>query len=125
MRPWIETNLDRLYGYAFSLTQESNRARELVQEGVLDVLEAARRPADAAAWRAWMFRIPHNVFIDKTCKSGREICLEGVDQVASDAESCWAGDRRIVHVISVRLAVAKLPLAHRGIIVLVDFAGCS
>ena len=42
MREWIEGNLDRLYGYAYSLAQDSDQARDLVQDGVLRALEASR-----------------------------------------------------------------------------------
>jgi len=124
LRDWIEANLDRLYGFAYSLTQDSEAARDLVQECALRALEARRRPEAAAAYRAWLFRILRNAFIDRCRKTGLEIRIDGdVEDFADDR--AWSGDARLIDVITIRIAMTKLPVAHREIIALVDFAGCS
>jgi RNA polymerase sigma-70 factor (ECF subfamily) len=125
VRELIETNLDRLYGYAFSLAQDTDEARDLVQDCVLKAIEASRRPSEPNACRAWLFRILRNAFIDKCRKAGREVRIDAAEDVAADGDAGWRGDQRMVDVITVRLAVAKLPMAHREIIGLVDFVGCS
>jgi RNA polymerase sigma-70 factor (ECF subfamily) len=125
VREWIEVNLDRLYGFAFSLTQDSDEARDLVQDCILRAIEAPRRPSQAAAYRAWLFRILRNAFIDRCRKAGVEVHIDAAAEIAADDDAGWAGDRRMVDVITIRIAVAKLPIAHREIIGLVDINGFS
>lgn len=125
MRAWIEPNLDRLYRFAYALAQDGDQARDLVQECALRALEAARCPRDETAYRAWLFRILRNAYIDRRRKAGRETEIDAAAHVADDEEAGWSGDRRVVDVITVRIAVTKLPIVHREIIGLVDFVGLS
>lgn len=125
MNESVEPYLDRLYGFAYSLTQDADRARDLVQDCVLKAIEARRRPDGPAAYRAWLFRILRNCFIDRYRKMRAEVQLDEADDVAVDETAIWAGDQRLVDVITIRLAVAKLPIAHREIVGLVDIIGLS
>jgi RNA polymerase sigma-70 factor (ECF subfamily) len=125
LRGRIEPYLDRLYGFAYALSQDRDQSRDLVQECALRALEATRKPRDERAYRAWLFRILRNAFIDKCRKTGMETGLDGAADAADDAESGWSGDRRIIDVVTVRIAVGKLSAAHREIIALVDFVGLS
>ncbi len=126
MRDWIEPYLNRLYGFAFALSQDRDESRDLVQECVVRALAAKRRPTDEPARRAWLFRILRNAFIDNYRKSGREIAFDPeIDNHADDAESGWRGDRRIIDVVTVRIAITRLSAAQREIIGLVDFVGFS
>lgn len=125
MREWIESNLDRLYGYAFALSQDSEQARDLVQECALRALEASRQPTEPAAYRAWLFRILRNAFVDRCRKGGTEVDIDAAAEVVDDDDAGWSGDRRVVDVVTIRIAVAKLPIAQREIIALVDFVGFS
>ena len=68
----IEAYLDRLFGYALSLVGERDEARELVQICALKALSAHKVPNDEPAYRAWLFRIQRNVFIDQR-RAGVEI----------------------------------------------------
>ena len=125
LRQWIEGSLDRLYGYAFALAQDADQARDLVQECALKALQARHVPSEKAAYRAWLFRILRNAFIDRCRKTGTEIPMDETIDVAEDDDPGWTGDRRIVDVVTIRIAVAKLSLAHREVIALVDFVGYS
>jgi RNA polymerase sigma-70 factor, ECF subfamily len=125
LRDRIEGYLDRLYGFAFALTQDRDDCRDLVQDCVLRALSAARVPRDEPAYRAWLFRIMRNAFIDRCRRSGVEVGLDPEFDDGDDDEAGWCGDRRIIDVLTVRVAVAKLPPAHREIIGLVDFVGLS
>ena len=126
MREWIEPHLNRLYGFAFALTQDRDESRDLVQECVVRALSAKRQPADEPARRAWLCQILRNVFIDNYRKAGREVGFDAaIDNHADDAESGWCGDRRIVDVVTVRIAITRLTAAHREIIALIDFVGLS
>jgi RNA polymerase sigma-70 factor (ECF subfamily) len=124
LREWIEGSLERLYGYAFALTRDAEQARDLVQECAVKALQARRTPVDEPAYRAWLFRILRNAFIDQCRKTGTVIDIDEAGDL-SDDESGWPGDHRIVDVVTIRIAVAKLPVAHREIIALVDFVGYS
>jgi RNA polymerase sigma-70 factor, ECF subfamily len=125
LRVWIESYLDRLYGYAYSLTQDSDQSRDLVQDCVLRALGASRRPSDEAAYRAWLFRILRNNFIDKCRKKRMETGLDLASETPDDEDAGWSGDRRMIDVITVRVAVTRLPPAHREIISLIDLVGLS
>lgn len=120
---WIEANLDRLFGYAYSLSEDRETSSDLVQECVLRAIGAARRPSDEAAFRAWLFRILRNAYIDRLRRTAREIQLDDGDDFVSDAP--WDGDARMIDIVTVRIALAQLSVAHREIIALVDFAGLS
>ena len=126
MRDWIEPHLNRLYGFAFALTQDRDESQDLVQECVVRALAAKRRPVDEPARRAWLFRILRNAFIDKYRKSGREVGLDPtVDDHADDSAGGWRGDHRIIDVVTVRIAITRLSAAQREIIALIDFGGFS
>lgn len=62
----LEPYLKRLYGYAFSLSHDSEMAEELVHDVVVKALGARNVPDDEPAYRAWLFRILRNAFVDST-----------------------------------------------------------
>ncbi len=126
LREWIEPYLGRLYGFAFALTKDRDESCELVQECAVRAIAAARWPSDERARRAWLFRILRNAFIDRRRKSGHEVSLEPVHETfTDDIDAGWHGDRRIIDVVTVRIALERLTAAHREVIALVDFAGLS
>jgi RNA polymerase sigma-70 factor, ECF subfamily len=124
LRDWIESNLDRLYGFAFALSQDRDQARDLVQDCILRALEARNKPSEPAAYRAWLFRILRNAFIDGCRKAGSLVSIDEAFDI-SDDDTGWIGDQRIVNVVTIRIAMTKLPIAQREIIALVDFVGCT
>jgi RNA polymerase sigma-70 factor (ECF subfamily) len=125
LRGWIESYLDRLYGYAYALTRDADQSRDLVQECALRALNASQRPSDEPAYRAWLFRILRNLFIDKCRKNAMETGFDSAIDTADDVDAGWRGDRRIIDVVTVRVAVTRLSPAHREVISLVDLAGLS
>jgi len=121
----IEAYLARLYGYAISLANDRELARDLVQECAVRALSAARVPNDEAAYRAWLFRILRNAFIDRQRReNGNPVIDNDLSEVEEDAQ-IWRYDDRMVSVLTVRLGLARLSHAHREIIALVDFGGFS
>jgi len=50
----IEPYLDRLYGYALSLTPHPEQAHDLVQTCALKALVAKQVPLDEPAYRSWL-----------------------------------------------------------------------
>ncbi len=123
-RSRIESYLKRLNGYAYGLTGDSDKAMDLVQDCALKALSAAHEPVDENAYRAWLYRILKNSFIDDLRKRAREpftLNEESIDQRGEYFE----GDERLIDAVTVRLALTKLPSMHYRIISLVDVAGLS
>ena len=125
LRAWMESNLERLYRLAFVLAQDREQARDLVHESVVRALAASRWPGEEAAYRTWLFAILRNTFIDRHRKRRNELATDEADSFADDSAEGWHGDHRIVDVVTVRLALARLSLDHREVIGLVDIAGFS
>ena len=120
----IEPYLSRLFGYALSLTQDREQARDLVQDCALRAISAARVPEDAPAFRAWLFRILRNAFMDGQ-KRRAVRATSAAARPDNPSDEIWRGDDRLISVLTVRLGMAKLSPAHREVIVLVDIGGFS
>ena len=127
----LEHYLDRLFGYALSLAGDREAASELLHDGVVKALSARRVPVDEPAYRAWLFRILRNGFIDRL---RRDRSRSGVidSQSAEDVEAQdlrqladLRGDHQIVNVLMVKLALETLPARHREIVALIDVAGLT
>jgi len=125
----LEPYLRRLYGYAVSLCREPDEARDLVQETAVRALGAAEQPRDDAAYRAWLFRILRNAFLDRNRR--RRVRESFDDPSALDPGpkpgpgEYWTTDERLINTLTVRLELSRLPAKHREIIGLIDLAGLS
>lgn len=123
-RTRIEPYLDRLFGYAVSLTGQRETAQDLLHEAVVRVLAARRVPDEERAYRAWLFRIVHNLFIDS-----RRRHRTAVETAVADPEPVldWPllhqQEQSLINVLTVRAALTRLSLAHREVLALVDIAG--
>lgn len=120
----IEPYLSRLFGYALSLTQDRERARDLVQECAVHAFSANRVPEDTAAYRAWLFRITRNAFLDGQRRRAVRAEVAG-SEADKPFDEAWRCDDRMVSVLTVRLGMAKLSPDHREVIALVDIGGFS
>ena len=101
--------MSRLFGYGLSLTNDRDQAGDLVQECALKALSALRVPTDEAAYRAWLFRIQRNTFLDRQRRKGRQgQAVEITDEVALDGD-IWHSDDRLISAITVRLAWPSCP----------------
>ncbi len=119
----IEGYLSRLLGYAVSLANDRDAAQDLVQECVLRALAARRVPDDEPAYRAWLFRILRNVFLDQMRRTRREVPVSEDNKALDD--SFWRHDERLISALTVRAGLDRLAAHHREIIALVDLAGFS
>jgi RNA polymerase sigma-70 factor (ECF subfamily) len=121
----IERYLDRLYGYALSLTADRQDAMDLVQECAARSFAARRVPEDESAYRAWLFRIIRNLFLDGQRR------LRHAPQALEDAladggdTAAWGCERALISGLTVRMGLQKMSADHRDIIALVDIAGLS
>lgn len=115
----LRTCLPRLYGYALSLTGNPEAAQDLLQDCAVRAFAARSPPGDAAALRAWFFRILRNAWIDQH----RRDRYEPMTEADAPAEQPWRCDAALVDAITVRQGLARLSPAYREVIALVDLAG--
>ena len=121
----LEAYLSRLYGYAFSLTNDAERSEDLVHDTAVKALAARRVPRDEAAYRAWLFKILRNTLTDEVRRS--ESRGTDIDASEIDSEDKWNdwSESEIVNAITVRMAFAELPVNHREILAAIDVAGLT
>lgn len=129
----IEPYLNRLFGYALSLTNHMEGARDLVQLCALKVLSAHSVPLEEAAYRAWLFRILRNAHFDQIRKEARTIRYVAFDDLKTE-EKNWNNEspvdvfsvqQRFINELAVRDGICKLKSEHREIVTLIDMAGFS
>src|SRR3982751_2424917 len=60
----VEAYWDRLYRWLFHLTRDRHQAEDLAQETFLKVLAALDSFRPGSNFRAWLFRIGHNNFVN-------------------------------------------------------------
>jgi RNA polymerase sigma-70 factor (ECF subfamily) len=123
----IETYLPRLYRYAFSLAREEELAKELVQQCALKSLAAKTVPEDESAYRAWLFVILRNAFRDHLRRGQLTEALFDTESEYEDtgAMEYWRGDERLINILNVKQAMARLRPNDQEIIGLVELAGLS
>ncbi len=123
----LEAYIGRLYRYAFSLAREEELARELVQLSAVKALGAKTVPQDESAYRAWLFVILRNAFLDHLRHHRISQSLFEAEPEHADAPAMeyWRGDERLINVLNVKQALAKLRPNDQEIIGLVDMAGLS
>jgi RNA polymerase sigma-70 factor (ECF subfamily) len=121
----IEPYLQRLYRYGFSLARDDDLAGELVQECVVKALGAKRTPDDEPAYRAWLFRILRNAFLDRARRARTAASFLDPRPVPDDHVEYWDGDERLINGLDVRRQMERLPAHYREILALIDLAGLS
>ena len=121
----IEPYMKRLYGYAYSLTRDPDRAKDLTHDCAVRALAAVKVPVDEPAYRSWLFRILRNQFIDGLRRDRRTAYIFECELPESGQMEYWGGDERLVDRLNVKLAFQKLEMRQREILALVDVAGLS
>ena len=121
----IENYLSRLYRYAFSLARDEESAKDLVQQTALKSLSAKMVPTDEAAYRAWLFVILRNAFFDNMRRNRVTETLFEEESEDVPSMEYWEGEERLINRLNVKEAMAKLRVADREIIGLVDLGGLS
>ncbi len=121
----LEAYLKRLYGYAYSLTNDPVRSEDLVHDTAVKALAARRVPRDEAAYRAWLFKILRNTLTDETRRGPPRDSQ--VEPSAIDGEPGWShwSETQEVNAVTVRLAFSELPGNHREILAAIDVAGLT
>jgi RNA polymerase sigma-70 factor (ECF subfamily) len=123
-RQRIEPYLDRLYCWGLSLANDREDALDLLQDCAVRALSARKVPKDEAAYRAWLFKILRNTFIDGVRKKREDVGLQDETYVA-DSERFATLESALINELTVRNALRSLPGKHREVLSLVDVAGFS
>ena len=112
---------DRLLRYAFALTRNQDEARDLFQETMVRVISAPQVPAAQPAFRAWLFKIVRNLWIDRVRSNKRR---EVLHQHIAESASVVA-EATVERHLAVRDAFSQLSTEHQDVLALVDIAGFS
>ena len=65
-------HLDSLYNFAYRLTRNREQAEDLVQEASLRGFKSYHKYAEGTNFKAWMFIIVRNIYINEYRKKSRE-----------------------------------------------------
>jgi RNA polymerase sigma-70 factor (ECF subfamily) len=87
------THLDALYGVARRLTRNDRDAEDLVQDTVLRAYRFFDRFEEGSHCKAWLFKILHNVFINKYRRGVRDRDLAGALAVDEGAGATMSHER--------------------------------
>jgi RNA polymerase sigma-70 factor (ECF subfamily) len=115
---------NRLFGYAMAMTRDRDRAQDLLHDCVARAMSARDCPRDEAAFRAWLFTIMRNTWIDQLRASRRhELATERLaDAIGSEPVAL---EHVVVNAFAVRQAFARLSHEHRDVLALIDISGFS
>ena len=114
----IDRYWDRLYRWLYHLTRDRHAAEDLTQETFLRALAAVKSFRAGSNFRAWVFRIGHNNFVNQK-RAERRTKHQLPDDAASPGEGIaesLAENRETLEVVS--RAVADLPADFRAALLL-------
>ena len=117
----VGNSRDRLYRMAYSWTHDPHLADDLVQQAICKALGSHQQLRDMGAAETWLFRILSNCLADHH-RAKREFVADTEILVTDDRtpERMTAQDQLVDRV---RHSVARLPLAQRQVVTLVDLEG--
>lgn len=122
----VDAYWDRLYRWLFRMTHDRHKAEDLTQETFLKALGALNSFRPGSNFRAWLFRIGHNNFVN--LKRGEKRATQSLPDEPMQADGTpgpqtMASDRE--HLALVAKAVAELPADFRGALLLRAEEGLS
>jgi RNA polymerase sigma-70 factor (ECF subfamily) len=114
----VDRYWDRLYRWLYHLTRDRHTAEDLAQETFLKTLAAIGSFRPGSNFRAWVFRIGHNNFVNQ--KRADRRAKHPLPDDAAGPESCGpvhaAEDREALEVVA--KAVTELPSDFRAALLL-------
>jgi len=122
--------LDSAYNFAYWLAQNQDNAENLVQETYLKALRGFSSFQPGSNFRAWMFQILKNTFLNSysEAKRARTVPIDSEEispllPVSSESAETMLVDRSRSEPI--RRAIEQLPIAFREVILLCDVEDAS
>jgi len=120
----LVTHVTSLRRYALLLVGNSTDADDAVQEALTRVLGRARGWAPIDDLRAYLFSTLHNVFIDSTRREKR-MPSDFLSEDALASLTSPADQQKRLELRDTILALAKLPIEQREVVLLVGLEGLS
>lgn len=114
---------DRLLTYFNRMVRDQHLADDLVQEGLLEMIESLKTLEDATRFWPWLYRIAHNRICDhfrlsrsfKRRHRAKAMAMAGDDEQQTNPQAA-AGHRELVQ--TVREALEEIKLSYRSILIL-------
>jgi RNA polymerase sigma-70 factor (ECF subfamily) len=114
----VDRYWDRLYRWLYHLTRDRHAAEDLTQETFLKALAAVRTLRPGSNFRAWVFRIGHNNFVNQK-RAGRRVKHPLPDDAAGpDVGGPVSSAENQEALEAVTKAVATLPPDFRSALLL-------
>ena len=122
----VDAYWDRLYRWLFRMTHDRHKAEDLTQETFLKALAALASFRAGSNFRAWLFRIAHNNFVN--LKRGEKRATQSLPDEPTQAAGTpgpqeKASDREVL--AKVAKALAELPPDFRSALLLRAEEGLS
>lgn len=114
----VECYWDRLYRWLYHLTRDRHAAEDLTQETFLRALAALKSFRPGSNFRAWVFRIGHNNFVNQKRSERRTKHQLSDDAPAPDLGTAEADAENREALEVVGRAVADLPADFRAALLL-------
>ena len=105
----IERYWDRLYRWLYRMTRDRHTAEDLTQETFLKALAAVKTFRAGSNFRAWVFRIGHNNFVNQKRSERRTKHQLSDDAAAPDLGSAETTMENREALEAIAQAVADLP----------------
>jgi len=115
----VSAHWDRLFRWLFQMTRDRHRAEDLTQETFLKALVALKTFRAGSNFRAWLFRIGHNNFVNLKRSQRRTTAVlpdDAPDERGQDDPAATAEDRETL--AKVQAAVRALPADFRAALLL-------
>jgi RNA polymerase sigma-70 factor (ECF subfamily) len=114
----VERYWDRLYRWLYQLTRDRHAAEDLTQETFLKALAALGSFRAGSNFRAWVYKIGHNNFVNQK-RSERRVKVSLPDDLPGrDGAEVEAGSENREALEAVNAAVAELPPDFRAALML-------
>jgi RNA polymerase sigma-70 factor (ECF subfamily) len=122
----LEAHGPALYRFALSVTRDPHQAADLVQDTFVRALQKMDQFEGRSSLLAWLRQILHNLAIDRSRRSSREVIVEVVEERWRADEytvdpAAWAERRQTRD--DLEDALARLPFIYRTTVVLHDVEG--
>lgn len=120
----LSAHVTGLRRYALMLSGNSVDADDLVQETLTKVLAQLKSWNEVRDLRSYLFTVLHNVYIDDTRRSARFKHAVPIEDAVS-LLSTPATQQKRLEIRDLTVALSKLPLDQRQVVLLVGFEGMS
>ncbi|MGC4026598.1 MAG: sigma-70 family RNA polymerase sigma factor [Mesorhizobium sp.] len=116
-------SIPSLRAFGVSLTQNADRADDLVQETLVKAWDKQDSFEPGTNLKAWLFTILRNEFYSQMRKRGREV--QDTDGVMTQKMAVHPGQPGVLDLADFKEALATLPADQREAIILIGASGFS